>query len=248
MHEPDGRLGYEAIGNYLRRHRTADALAQMGGEIVHDFNNAMAVALTSAEMTNTIVDNAEAKKFLAATIGAIRKSKVLTDHLAGPERFSRERVSVNTLICDLREVLVSRLAPSISLLLLLDAQCDVVETDSRMLGIALLNLVLNAGEAMPQGGICALATHARTLTNGAGTRDYAVISALDTGTGMTEDVREHAFDLFYSTRSPHRGLGLAQVKDLARRSDGFVALYSEVERGTMVRLALPMSAGPTVEC
>ncbi|HEY0180472.1 MAG TPA: ATP-binding protein, partial [Dokdonella sp.] len=205
----------------------------------HDFNNVLAVALTGIESAASVAPDARAARFLTAAANSIGTGRRLTQRMSSLAFVALDLVpvQVDALIAGLREPLSAQLGRTSELVLDLGADRAEVETDARALGVALRHLVANAADAMPGGGTCTIATRRGGAASRAG--DYVVVSVTDGGSGMDEDARLHACDLFFSTRADGLGLGLAQVKDLARRSGGFVEIDSAPRRGTTVRLGLP---------
>jgi signal transduction histidine kinase len=219
--------------------------AQLIGQIAHDFNNVLAVALIGIETAESISSDARAKRFLESASDAIRRGRQLTDHLtqASQAQFSPAPLKVNAFVGAMQEELVLRLGPKQTLQLRLGATLDTVETDAELLGIALLNLARNAHEAMREDGILTLTTHneKRGSLHAGNVREHIVITASDTGSGMSEEVKKQAFNLFFSSRSGQCGIGLAQVKDLARRSGGSATIADATDHpGVAISVALPL--------
>lgn len=225
---------------YLRAYRTADAVGQLVPQMAHDMNNLLAIASTNIAIASAIAPDSQAKQYCDAASESLTRVGALAQRMAATSSAYDDRVEVNALIVELEQLFAERLGQDRCLKLLLNAPRDVVETDLRTFSAALLNLVLNAGEALPDDGICTIATHTRTIELPNGLCDCMVISVIDTGTGMTEDVSARAFELFFSTKAPDRGIGLSQVKDFVRRSGGHIGLRSRPEKGTAVHIALPL--------
>lgn len=237
---------FSALRDRLREHRALDALGQLSGQVAHDFNNVLAVALCGVEVVNATIGDGGAKRLLVNAAEALERGRQLTEHLATAAQtaFMPESIDVHALIIALRDVLRAKLGAANELRIRCDAVHRFALVDAGLLGAALLNLAENAAEAMPMGGVLTLATCNAKASGFQAQRDCLVITATDSGMGMPPEVSAHAFDLFFSTKSldGHRGIGLAQVKDLAHRAEGFVTLESEVGRGTAVRLGLPLSS------
>ena len=240
LSESEGLLSKTELIEYLRSYRTADAMGQLMPQVAHDLSNLLAVASTNIAIACAVASDEKMKGYCDAASASLERIGELTQRLTAASRTAADPVEVNAFISDLKETLAQRLGAERRLKLLLNAPRDAVETDARALAAALLNLVLNAGEALPVGGICTVATHTRTIHWSEQPRDCVVVSVVDAGTGMPEEVEAKAFDLFFSTKSPHRGIGLAQVKDFVRRSGGLITLRSRPERGTAVHFALPL--------
>lgn len=223
-------------------------MGQLGGQLAHDFNNVLAVTLTSVEVAMRVGDQTKANTFLANAIEVIQRGRTLTDRMAAVSQACQApepvdaHASIRELVRELEREDASNRTPLVAEL---DATRHTVMIDAGFLQSALRNLATNAREAMADGGTVTFSTR-----NASGSelkadksREYVVIAVKDSGGGMSEDVRHRAFDLFFSTKTspPWRGTGLAQVKDTARRAGGMVAIESEVGRGTTVELALPLS-------
>lgn len=223
-----------------------EVLGQLTGQIAHDFNNVLAVAVTSLEIIGAMVDDAEVKRILATATNALCRGRRLTDDLAATSAacFAPVPVDVHALIAGLRETLAARLGGGRALQLRLEAEQCVALTDPGLLATALLGLADNAREAMPTGGSLVLSTRneVRGGLFGEGGETCLLIAARDTGVGMSQDVQDHAFDLFFSTRTAAvegvRGIGLAQVRDIARRAGGTAIVDSVPDSGTTVSLTL----------
>ena len=242
LFETDGMLSKAGLVEYLRSHRTADAIGQLMPQIAHDLSNLLAVASTNVAVAAAIAPDEKMKGYCEAASASLERIGELAQRLTAVSRLAADPIEVNSFVTDLKEILAERLGAERRLKLLLNAQRDMVEVDAKAFASALLNLVLNAGEALPVGGICTVATHTRTIQWSEQPRECVVVSVVDAGTGMPEDVEAKAFDLLFSTKSPLRGVGLAQVKDFVRRSDGLIMLRSRPERGTAVHFALPLQS------
>jgi len=217
----------------------AQTLGQLGGQIAHDFNNILAVALTSVEMAMRIGDPAKANVFLANALKVIARGRALTDSLAAASHACEVPLAV-----DVHELIRRLGAADAALAVELGATHSVVRTDPRFLEETLAGLIDNARDASADRRAPKIATR-----NASGTdvraehgRNYLVIAVTDTGEGMSEETRHQAFELFFSARAQeaHRGIGLAQAKDTARRTGGIASIESRVGEGTTITLAIPL--------
>jgi signal transduction histidine kinase len=223
----------------------AQTLGQLGAQIAHDFNNVLAVALTSVEMAMRTDDRAKANVFLGNALKVIARGRVLTDRLAVASHAceSATLIDATAMIRDICRAIEPEVSGSLRLVARLDAGRSLVKGDMRFLANALRNIVDNALEAMTGRGTLTIATH-----NASGaelradvSRDYLVVVVDDDGPGMDEAVHDKAFDLFYTTRAHTRhGLGLAQARDAIRRVGGNVAIEPRA-RGTTVTFAIPLA-------
>jgi signal transduction histidine kinase len=217
----------------------AETLGQLGGQIAHDFNNILAVALTSVEMAMRVGDPAKANVFLANALKVIARGRTLTERLAAAAHACEAQVAVDV------HALIARLAAADAALdVELAAERSIVRSDPRFLERALDNLIGNAREASAERRAPKIATRNASgaeLRTEPG-REYLVIAVSDMGEGMSEETRNQAFDLFFSARDTeaNRGVGLAQAKDTARRSGGMASIESRAGEGTTVTLALPL--------
>lgn len=240
---PSTSSRYEDATAALSRVHGADPFGQLLGQVAHDFNNILSVAVTGSEVANALAQDERVSRFLGTSLGALQGGQRLTARLAGVSRakYLAERVHVGEFIASMRALLQERLGSGLTLELQLPALNHVVSTDVLMLGVALLNLADNAREAMPQGGRWLLSTGNEAREGLANAGSYLVIGVVDSVGRWTPEARTHAFDLFFSTKSAERGLGLAQVRDLARRCGGFVQIEEDAHHGVQLRLALPLA-------
>ena len=226
---------------------SAVTLGQLGAQFAHDFNNVLAVALTSVEMAMRVGDPAKANVFLANALKVIGRGRLLTERLAAASYACEAPAAVDvhaliSLICDDDGADPPRHRIKTDL----SAKRAIVNADADFLGQALRNLIANARESMSENGTLTVSTRNApgAELRGEPGRDYVVIAINDTGSGMSDDVRLQAFDLFFSTRSGEgeggRGIGLAQAKDAVRRAGGSVQIESNVGQGTTVTFAIPL--------
>lgn len=226
----------------LMADRTAlcvETLGQLVGQFAHDLNNLLATALVGVELAAQSDGDARVQELLASVIEAIQRQQALTTAMARAAQSCEHAASVDAhaLIeaCSDEMRVVLGVA---TLELQLDAANSRIRCDPGFFRVALLHMAANARASMPNGGRLLLATRNRTPPGtGAG---QLLLSAVDSGSGMSEDVRRQAFDVFFSTRGG-AGLGLAQVRDTVRRSGGSVVLDTVPGQGTAITLVLPLS-------
>jgi len=232
-----------------------DALGQLTGGVAHDFNNLLMIVMGQAELLkrklagDPAVTTSIAAIELAAQRGAALTGQLLT--------FAR-RQSVNPVVLNLPEhiggfevMLKSSIGSSVRLATAVAADCWSVKVDPGELELALVNLALNARDAMPGGGTVTLTAENVTLVEGenpaglpmALAGEFVALAVADTGSGIAPDLVDKVFDPFFTTKEVGKGsgLGLSQVHGFAHQSGGTVMLDSQIGRGTTVTLYLPRS-------
>src|SRR5215471_4949415 len=238
----------------LRQAQRMEAIGQLTGGIAHDFNNLLTVISGSLELLTRHVRSAPGKRLLTAAQNGVERGALLTNSLLS---FSRrqslrpEFVDPSRLIEDFAELLRRALGETIELRLLLNPGCCFI--DPAQFQAALLNLTVNARDAMAEGGVLTIEArnvvlNADHLANGE-TRpgQYVAITVRDTGRGMTDAVRQRAFEPFYTTKDvgTGSGLGLSQVYGFVKQSGGHVEISSALRAGTTVTLYLPRTEDTT---
>jgi PAS domain S-box-containing protein len=230
-----------------------DSLGQLAGGIAHDFNNLLAVILNYAALARVEAPPGAVRDDLDAISAAAQRAAGLTRQLLTFSRGDQGQVAVldpNAVVSDLCEVLRRTLPASIDVVCNLEPDAWPVRCDTARLDQVLMNLAVNARDAMPDGGTLTVETSNEDLDElSAGTRvslgpgRYLCLAVSDTGTGMTREVQERAFDPFFTTKPPGKGtgLGLASVYGIARQMEGEASIYSELGRGTTVRLHVPVA-------
>jgi PAS domain S-box-containing protein len=237
----------------LRQSQKMEAVGQLTGGLAHDFNNILAGVSGSLDLMETRIAQgrmADVGRYLLAAQGAAKRAAALTHRLLA---FSRRQTlqpkatDVNRLVADLEELIRRTVGPAVEVEAVAKAGLWLTIVDPNQLENALLNLCINARDAMPNGGRITIETANRWLDDRAGQeRDlppgqYVSLCVSDNGTGMTPEVVQRAFDPFFTTKPTGlgTGLGLSMVYGFARQSGGQVRIYSEVGQGTMVCLYLP---------
>ena len=242
----------------LRQSQKMEAVGQLTGGIAHDFNNMLTGIIGSLELLRRRIargklDDLDGLIDLGVT--SANRAAGLTHRLLA---FSRRQsldskpVEINQLVTSMGELLQRSINESIALDMRLDSQLWTAEADPNQLESALLNLVINARDAMPGGGKLVVETTNRHLDNvftaAYGTLkpgDYVELSVSDTGCGIPEHLMGRVFDPFFTTKpiGQGTGLGLSMIYGFARQSHGHVTLHSEVGKGTTVSLFLPRFVG-----
>ncbi len=236
----------------LRQSERLESVGLLAGGIAHDFNNLLAVVLNyAAFIEDKLPDDAELRDDLLQIQRAAERGAVFTRQLL---TFAHQRpvyvtdLQLNNLIPGLQQMLHRSIQESIAIELRLAPDLWMVRADAGQLEQLILNLVVNAGDAMPKGGTLLIQTvnarydekSAAQLTN-LPPGPYVRLTVTDTGEGMTKEVLDHAFEPFFTTkpRGKGTGLGLATVYGITKQAGGNVSIYSEVGQGTSVRVLLP---------
>lgn len=252
--EEDARCEAEARAAQADR---LDAIGRLTGGVAHDFNNMLAVILGNLELTQAKLNrgNVDVVRHIDGAMDGARRSAALTRRLlAFARRQPLEPVitNANHLIKGIEELLIRTLGERISIECRLAKALWHTRVDPGQLEGALVNLAVNARDAMPSGGDLIIETRNVSASDSADAppdlplSDYALIEVTDTGTGMSEEVQVRAFEPFYTTKEPGRGtgLGLSQLYGFMKQSGGCAAIRSQLGSGTTVSLYLPRCEAP----
>ncbi len=232
-----------SLEEQLAQARKMEAVGQLTGGVAHDFNNLLTVVLGNIDMLARKRDEEESRK--ARRIDAIRQAaergRDLTRQLLAFSRrqhLSPVTLDVNALINDFAPLMRQAVGEAVTIELDLASETLNTHVDPTQLETALLNLAVNARDAMPEGGHLTIRASQRPAESGPG---FVVVEVRDTGFGMTPDVRERVFEPFFTTKEVGKGsgLGLSQVYGFVRQSEGDIEVESEVGAGTVFRLLLP---------
>ncbi|WP_248312286.1 PAS domain S-box protein [Bosea sp. BK604] len=239
----------------LRQSQKMEAIGQLTGGIAHDFNNLLTVISGNLEMIERRLDNERLLALLREAQGAADDGAKLTGQLLAFGRrqaLNAKLADIGQLVSNFADLLRRTLGEAIELRTVITGAALSALVDTAQLQNALLNLALNARDAMPRGGRLTVeiarahldADYAQMYPQ-VRTGDYVLVSISDTGEGMSAEVQQRAFEPFFTTKGvgSGTGLGLSMVYGFARQSGGHVQLYSELGRGTTVRLFLPAAAG-----
>ena len=226
----------------------AETLGQLGAQFAHDFNNVLAVVLTSVEMAMRVGDPVKANVFLANALKVIARGRMLTDRLAAASYACESPSDVDAHAIIERRVAAapSHMPRGVKIAAVLEARRSTITIDARFFEEAVRNLLANAVAAIDDAGTVSVSTRnvAGADIRAEAGREYLVVEVRDTGRGMPDEVRHQAFDLFFTTGDgeAQRGVGLSQAKDAARRAGGTASIESTVGQGTTVTLAIPLAA------
>ena len=230
----------------LRQAHKMQALGQLTGGIAHDFNNLLTVIQGSADMLRRpALPEAKRVRFAEAIVQAGDRAAALTGQLlafARRQPLQPEVIDVNALILGMTDLLDRTLGERIKVRTSLSSDACPVETDRAQLESALLNIAVNARDAMPGGGELAIATAPHDEP---GSGKMIAVSVSDTGSGMDADTLSRAIEPFFTTKMAGKGtgLGLSQVYGFATQSGGDIRMDSTPGEGTRVTLLLPCSGG-----
>jgi signal transduction histidine kinase/ActR/RegA family two-component response regulator len=271
LSESNNRLQVEIAGREkteaaLHQAQKLQAVGQLAGGIAHDFNNMLATVLGNLELMERRVpqpgkdwtdsDSEKLQRLIERATGAVQRGAQLTSRLLAfsrRQRLAARPTDVNALLRELITLATSTLGRRVQVASELSDELWPAMVDPSQVEAAILNLCLNARDAMPDGGRLTLSTS--NITAGAvgsalvsdgdlAPGNYVRICISDTGIGMTPEVKARAFDPFFTTKGPGAGsgLGLSQVYGMARQSGGSVMIDSEPGQGTRVTLILPRAA------
>ena len=230
----------------LRQAQKMEAVGRLTGGIAHDFNNLLTPVIGGLEILAANVEEPRLKRLAEGALESGRRGAKLTTQLLTFSRLQRigiGPVAVNQVIDNLRQILKHTIGTGIAVRTELERAPLHALCDENQLENAILNLAINARDAMPEGGTLTLSTSVVAEAGGPelDPGDYVCITVADTGVGMPPEVAARATEPFFSTK-PHgkgTGLGLAQVYGIARQSGGTLRIESRESEGTMVRILLP---------
>ena len=268
VHKPSGAVDYvilvmedvserRSIEAQLHQAQKMEAVGQLTGGVAHDFNNLLGIIVGNLGMLEPhLPSHVEARHHLACALAAAERGATLTRRLLA---FSRRQTLLPeaTDVRRLVQEVITLLKPILGETIDVRAQMSVAPlfamVDQSQLETALLNLAINARDAMANGGTLVIATASLERKGGEASEDlgpgrYVVISVMDTGTGMSAEVAERAFEPFFTTKDIGKGsgLGLSMVYGFVKQSGGHVRIDSAPGRGTTVRLYLPALMAPAL--
>jgi signal transduction histidine kinase/ActR/RegA family two-component response regulator len=236
----------------LRQVQKMEAMGQLTGGIAHDFNNLLQIIIGNLEVLQrrNLMASDDAKRMVASAVRGAERASTLTQRLlafARRQPLNPKSIDVNKLVNGMSELLHRTLGESIRIEIVLTGGIWRVAADANQLENALLNLAVNARDAMERGGKLTIETgnafldEAYARVNEVKPGQYVLIAVSDTGAGMTHDVLAKAFEPFFTTKDIGKGsgLGLSQVYGFIRQSDGHAKIYSELGEGTTIKLYLP---------
>ncbi|MBU4316968.1 MAG: PAS domain S-box protein [Proteobacteria bacterium] len=244
------------LEDQLHQAQRLESVGRLAGGIAHDFNNLLTIVLGYAELIleNLSPDHAHGEHLKEIYSAALRARDLTRQLLAFGRKqiLSMSTMDMNGIIRDFKSLLERVIGEDITLDLALSKNSLVVQADASQLEQVLMNLSINARDAMAEGGTLTLETAAVTLDesyaelkNDVTPGDYVMISVSDTGSGMEKDVLESIFEPFFTTKDMDKGtgLGLAMVYGIIKQHNGHLWVYSEPRRGTTFKIYLPLYSG-----
>jgi nitrogen-specific signal transduction histidine kinase/ActR/RegA family two-component response regulator len=250
----------EHLKGLLHQSQRMESLGQLAGGVAHDFNNLLAVILNyasfvSEELTNAVTSSDDGQwqgplNDVQQIQVAAERASVLTHQLlafARREVIQSRALSFNEAVTNIEEMLRRTIGEQIELSIDLEANLSKVMADPGHIEQIILNLAINARDAMPMGGTLAIETSSRDVTEaewmrfGVPAGSYVCVRFSDNGAGMSSEVRDRAFEPFFTTkpRGEGSGLGLATVYGIVLQSGGFTKIYSDEGVGTSITILLP---------
>ncbi|HZH07520.1 MAG TPA: ATP-binding protein, partial [Lautropia sp.] len=237
----------------LRQAQKLEALGQLTGGVAHDFNNLLMVVDSNLQLLSRLVPQTAGSPQMSAIDRAVIGGTRLTRQLLA---FSRRQavtphvISINDAVPAMLDLLRTSLGSSIRLQFFAHAPSAFVRVDAAEFELALLNLALNARDAMQKGGELTIATRTASLAGQSADLqpgEYVVVTVTDTGPGVPEALLARVFEPFFTTKKPGQGtgLGLSQVYGFCLQAGGIARMVSKPHTGTVVSLFLPAAAAPT---
>ncbi|MBR1172494.1 PAS domain S-box protein [Bradyrhizobium sp. KB893862 SZCCT0404] len=246
----------QAAEAQLRQVQKMDSIGQLTGGVAHDFNNVLTVITgTIGILADAVADRPELAAITKLIDDAAERGAQLTKHLlafARKQPLQPREIDVNALALEAAKLLHPTLGEQITILPQLTEDAWPTLVDPGQLSTAILNLALNARDAMPDGGTLVLETRNVFLDDGyaamnpdVAAGNYVMIAVSDTGSGIPSDLIERVFDPFFTTKEVGKGtgLGLSMVFGFVKQSGGHIKIYSEEGHGTSVKIYLPRSTG-----
>ncbi len=243
----------EAAHDALRQSQKMEAMGQLTGGVAHDFNNLLTPVMMGLEMLRRAHDDARSQKLIGGALQSAERAKTLIQRLltfARRQALAPRPVDPATLLNNLSDLIGHSLGPKIDVVMEFDDALPAAMVDPNQLELAILNLSVNARDAMPDGGTLTIAATCRTVAEG-DDRDLAAgcyirFAITDTGCGMDGATLARSIEPFFSTKEPGQGtgLGLAMVHGLAAQSGGVFRLASQPGVGTEASLWIPATDKP----
>jgi len=256
----EGEIAQRRIAeDQLRQANKMEAIGQLTGGIAHDFNNLLTAVVGHLEMAEArVVRDSRTSGLVQAALRAADRGATLTRHLlafARRQHLEPRAVDISAVVDGVEKMLRQTIGPDIRLVVQAGSDLPPAWVDPNQLELAILNLALNARDAMPVGGTLRIVAENGRAESGISPPDlssgnYLIVSVSDTGTGMNSETLARAFEPFFTTKEAGRGsgLGLSIVHGFAAQSGGSVRITSSVGNGTNVDLWLPRAEGDAIQC
>lgn len=237
----------------ILHHQKLDAIGQLSGGIAHDFNNILSVIGGNLEMIADVDLPPAARRALIRAQDAATKAARITHRLlafARKQPLNKQPINLAHALRDMSEILQRSIGERVQVRMDLPENSTIVETDIDQFETAILNLAVNARDAMPNGGLLAIEAESVSYSDDPLTSaevppgDYVRVSVSDTGAGMSPEVCARAIEPFFTTKEvgSGTGLGLSMVHGFMKQIGGHARLYSEIDKGTRVSLFFPIAA------
>jgi signal transduction histidine kinase/CheY-like chemotaxis protein len=254
----EARLTQQLLEEQLRQSQKMEAMGQLAGGIAHDFNNLLTVIRGHSELLSSAIDSADPRhEGISQIHEASRRASVLTRQLLAftrKQELQPRQIAIDQHVSNLAPMLRRLIGEDIDIQLYLADHTSHVMTDPGQLDQVLINLAVNARDAMPSGGTLSITTanvdigdhytiqHEATVQG-----TYVLISVSDTGSGMDAHTMAHIFEPFFTTKPPGRGcgLGLSTVYGIIKQSGGYIWAYSEIGHGSTFKIYLPQAVDVT---
>jgi DNA-binding response OmpR family regulator len=241
----------EKVEAALVQSQKMEAVGHLTGGLAHDFNNLLTAIIGNLDLICRRTQESRILRLAENALKAAERGSKLTAQLLAFSRTQKlaiEPIRIDALIDGMNELLPQTLGPSVRMHTDIATDAGLVWADENQLEVALLNLAINARDAMPGGGSLTISARRQRIDRSdadLSPGDYVAVSVSDTGHGMSQDVVAKAFDPFFTTKPPGKGtgLGLAQVYGIARQCDGSARIVSEVGKGTTVSILLKRADG-----
>jgi signal transduction histidine kinase/ActR/RegA family two-component response regulator len=250
----------DRLEKQLRQAQKMEAIGQLTGGIAHDFNNILGIVMGNLQLLQRQVKGDPVLlEYTDEALEGVRRGADITEKLLGfshQEPGGTKLAAANGLIADMRNLIARSLTAAITVETDFAVDLWLVEIEPGDLEDALLNLSLNARDAMPDGGTLLIETDNKVLDENyaalnptANAGEFVMIAVTDTGTGMTEAIKEKAFEPFFTTKGVGQGsgLGLSMVYGFVERSGGHIKIYTELGAGTTFRIYLPRAGDGVIE-
>ncbi len=238
----------------LHESRKMEMVGQLSGGVAHDFNNLLTPIMASLELVRRRVEDPRSTRLLDSAMLAADRARTLVGRLltfARRQTLNPEAISLHCLVAELKDLIERSLGPMITVEIDIPEHLPAVFVDPHQLELAILNLTVNARDALEDGGRVSISARSDVIDTLAVSANggHVRLTVSDNGCGMTDDTLKHCVEPFYSTKGVGKGtgLGLSMVQGLALQSGGEFDIRSQPDQGTDVTLWLPVASGPVAQ-